>query len=454
MATIQVRSHGRPAGLTDRYAILLVTSLAGYAFLGKGYAYAGVPPLFVTEVALALGLLVVLHSGCLLASLASLPMLLLTGLFGLAALRTVPFLGAYGVDAVRDSMLVLYGLFALVTVALLLERPERVGLAVRFLQWFTGLFVFTVPIVYTLNALGVLNHMPGWPGSNTSFLSVRPGEIGVHVCGCVLMALLGLRTLTPAWTAALTLDVILIASLSRGGMLAIAAPVTFALVAAGRWRQMGVIVLGGAALLALLYLVDFSVPLQQSNGRDLNVRQIVDNLTSIAGETDKGDLDDNKEWRMLWWQSIQDYTFSGPYYWSGKGFGVNLAESDGFAGSENIGPPLRSPHNSHLTMLARAGVPGLALWGLLGLAWLATTTRCMRRAWRHGDEAWGNLMLLIVGYWLSIAIDAAFDVAIEGPMLGVWFWCLFGFGVGSTMIYETHTRQIGSAGRVRSLAVR
>ncbi len=25
---------------------------------------------------------------------------------------------------------------------------------------------------------------------------------------------------------------------------------------------------------------------------------------------------------------------------------------------------------------------------------------------------------------------------IEGPMQGIWFWCLFGFGIGSVMIYR------------------
>ena len=29
-----------------------------------------------------------------------------------------------------------------------------------------------------------------------------------------------------------------------------------------------------------------------------------------------------------------------------------------------------------------------------------------------------------------------FDVALEGPMQGIWFWCLIGFGIGATMIYR------------------
>ena len=38
-------------------------------------------------------------------------------------------------------------------------------------------------------------------------------------------------------------------------------------------------------------------------------------------------------------------------------------------------------------------------------------------------------------YWNN-SIDASFDVALEGPMVGIWFWCLFGFGIASSMIYR------------------
>ena len=59
-------------------------------------------------------------------------------------------------------------------------------------------------------------------------------------------------------------------------------------------------------------------------------------------------------------------TFHGPNFWTGRGFGLNLADEDGFAGNDLRGTaPLRSPHNAHMTLLARAGVPGFFLWLLL-----------------------------------------------------------------------------------------
>src|SRR5207244_1690427 len=65
------------------YIRLLCCTLAGYALLGKGFAYVGIAPLFIGEIALGLGLCVVLRSGCRLAMLATVPSLLLATLFTL-----------------------------------------------------------------------------------------------------------------------------------------------------------------------------------------------------------------------------------------------------------------------------------------------------------------------------------------------------------------------------------
>ncbi len=49
---------------------------------------------------------------------------------------------------------------------------------------------------------------------------------------------------------------------------------------------------------------------------------------------------------------------------------------------------------------------------------------------------WAGLFLFIGCYASSVMINATFDVALEGPMQGIWFWCLIGFGIGSVMIYR------------------
>lgn len=51
-------AFGQPAstGLRDRYLGALLLAIAAYAFTGKGFAYAGIPPLFPAEVLLLFGL--------------------------------------------------------------------------------------------------------------------------------------------------------------------------------------------------------------------------------------------------------------------------------------------------------------------------------------------------------------------------------------------------------------
>jgi hypothetical protein len=63
-------------------------------------------------------------------------------------------------------------------------------------------------------------------------------------------------------------------------------------------------------------------------------------------------------------------------------------------------------------------------------------TRAILTARVRGHERWVELLIFVVCYALAILINATFDVVLEGPMQGIWFWCLFGFGVGSVMIYR------------------
>src|ERR1051325_7075167 len=116
----------------DRYLVFLGIVLLGYAVLGRGFAYVGLPPLFVGEIALLSGAFVFVRSGALLASLASLPSILLVALIFWVLARTIPFVGEYGFDALRDSTVVTYGGFALIVIGLLLEDARRIDAVLRY----------------------------------------------------------------------------------------------------------------------------------------------------------------------------------------------------------------------------------------------------------------------------------------------------------------------------------
>ena len=42
-----------------------------------------------------------------------------------------------------------------------------------------------------------------------------------------------------------------------------------------------------------------------------------------------------------------------------------------------------------------------------------------------------NLWLLI--YWLAFIVNSSFDVFLEGPQGGIWFWCLVGYIIAITL---------------------
>ncbi|MEM1372377.1 MAG: hypothetical protein AAGG72_09160, partial [Pseudomonadota bacterium] len=138
------------------------------------------------------------------------------------------------------------------------------------------------------------------------------------------------------------------------------------------------------------------------------------------------------------------YTFDGPYFWTGKGFGMSLAETDGFVvGLESGGPVLRSPHNIHMSYLGRTGVPGLVMWGVLVVAWYLTILLTIMRAKARGDREWAYVMIWAACYVGAIIVNSTFDVAIEGPMQGIVFWVMMGLGLATAMLYRIEVMEAG-----------
>ncbi len=418
--------------LHDRYLGFLGFTLAGYALLGKGFAYVGVPPLFIGEIALVLGLAVVLRSHALLAAFTAPASLCLGALLLWGVVRTVPFIRPFGADALRDAVILGYGLFAVVTAALLVERParlDRIVAAYARFAWIYGLiggFLFLI----SANAGSVLR----LPGTEIQLPSVRAGEAAVHLAGVAVFVLLGLGRGSGAWATGLIVSMAMVMP-NRAAILACLVPIALAAAIGGRLSRLAPMALIGALLLAVAYLLDLNIVLP--NGRGIGAAQFVDSLASLFGGSKESNFDGTKEWRLRWWGTIQDYTLHGPYFWTGKGFGINLAVADGFRlGEAGGGSSLRSPHNGHLTILARAGVPGLLLWVTTLTIWFGMILRGMVHARRLGRTSWADLFLWMACYLTAFLINASFDVALEGPMLGIWFWCLFGLGIGASLIYR------------------
>jgi len=175
-----VSSIPRPGQWGDRYLLLLSVVLFGYAMNGKGFAYLGVPPIFVGEIALISGAIVYLRTGCLIATLASLPSFLLAVAMLWVLVRTLPFVGAYGFDALRDSVVVMYGAFAFIIIALLLEKPSRINTIIRYYGVFLTVYLPAVPFLFAISRY-MQTSIPRWPAVNIYMLLLQPGEVATHL---------------------------------------------------------------------------------------------------------------------------------------------------------------------------------------------------------------------------------------------------------------------------------
>ncbi|UEM07352.1 O-antigen ligase family protein (plasmid) [Skermanella rosea] len=435
MTTIPFEQTAKPSrDLHDRYLLLLGFMLAGYAAFGKGFAYIGYPPLFIGEVVLLLGLAALVRSGGLIVAIATPASLTMLAFMIWVAFRTIPGIGIYGLEAVRDSVIGLYGLFSIVIAALVIERPRRI---LMLLRWFSRFSLF-YPVVALFSCLVFRFYgsvLPVWPGSGVQIIFLRAGELSCHLAGITIFVILALGKSTLPWVVSLLACLIVAGSMSRGGMLAFLVPVCLAVVLTGAFARLWQFLITAIVLVLLSLSAEFLIASDAIDMRAISSQQVLNNFISIFSSTGDMTLDGTKIWRLHWWDAILNYTVYGEHFWSGRGFGINIAIEDGYQQNDpEGGAPLRSPHNAHMTVLARAGVPGAVIWAVMLITWGASMLLAALRSHRAGAFAWSRLFIFLFCYWLAFLINATFDVALEGPMIGIWFWTIHGLGVGAMML--------------------
>jgi O-antigen ligase len=242
---------------------------------------------------------------------------------------------------------------------------------------------------------------------------------------------------------------VIVAALNRGGMLAMALSFPIVPLLARSLSRFGV---GAVAALVLFAFIAVAGVQLGTGSRSISLDQISENVGSIvvepdtAGATAEG-LKGTRKWREQWWQLIIDNTVFGPYFWEGRGFGADIAAEDGFS---SAGTDTRSPHNAHITILARSGVPGLALWLAVQAAFAVTVLRAAARAKRNGQHKFVAVLAWILAYWLAALVNMSFDAYLEGPQGGILFWSLVGAGLATAAMvteppYEARGRDLTAA---------
>ena len=216
-------------------------------------------------------------------------------------------------------------------------------------------------------------------------------------------------------------------SRNRGGL--ISAIVACAIVALFKpVNRMTKLVLPAIIVILVAYAVDLKVPFT-SGDRDISLTQIADNITSVFVKSNRGNLEVTERWRQEWWEKIFDDTLFGDNFWTGLGYGTDIAKRHGFV--DPVGGN-RSPHNGHLTILARSGVPGFALWIILYGTILFCLLRSVFAARARRQPTLADLNIWVFAFLVAFGINTSVDVFLEGPQGGIWFWCLVGYAIALT----------------------
>ena len=418
-------------------AAVLPPVLIGYALFDRAFAYIHVPgtPIFAGELVILL---------CLGAALVG------TGIVGLGVKRvavtklvivfalwgvvcTVPHVPQYGINAIRDAALWYYALLAIPVAALVISDPDIVHRWVagarRFVPW---LLLFS-PIAVQLNKAADAGSGPFVPGSSVSVWNHRVGNIAV--LATMALAFVWLvpgfsRRRRTVLVGLATLVILMVATQNRGGLVAAATGLLLVwLFTARRLRLVGVMV----ATLALLAVLGWAsnVHLQGEQGRGISVSQLITNIKSLNSTNDAnagGNLQSNVQFRQELWSQVIELAENNHALVTGLGFGRNIAADLGFA--PDAAGFLRSPHNSHLDILARMGIIGAVLWITLWVTWYAVVLRArsrLRFLGRYFDAA--VIEVCIVGV-TCILVNAYFDPTLESPQVAIWLWTLVGLTVG------------------------
>jgi hypothetical protein len=329
--TDAVKTASRGALLEgDRYLAFLAIVLLGYALMGKGFAYLGLPPLYVGEIAFLTGIVVLLRTGAFVGALATLPAVTLVVLMAWVLARTLPFIGLYGFDSLRDSAIVMYGGFAFIVIGLLLEDARRIDTLLRYYGMFLVAFP-AIPIGFWLTYYGGEDYIPRLWGP-VPIVEIGASAVGTHLAGSMVFVLSRRRKVSFVWVVVWFATLALVGASNRGATLAALCPVVFAMLVLGRLRLLLTTMVVALSIFAVLFAVEGTI-LEHTESertidrRTLSAHQIAENAKSIVGESGQ-QTEGTKKWRLNWWNIIINETLYGPSYWTGRGFGINLADAD------------------------------------------------------------------------------------------------------------------------------
>lgn len=411
---------------------LLFLGLVLYAAFGKGFAYAGYPPVFVGEVLLAVVLVAAVRPSTVIPRNAA---ALITGL--LVGFAVVQFAvdrldaGVPLIETVRGLAPIYYCGYAFGTYALLRAYQERSGRDVVLASIERGV-VWVLPWVLGTSAvLAALllvepEGLPTWPGSGTPLLLSKSGDIAV---GLVLFAPIlwsprfahrfgGHRLLLAGmWGTA----VLLVAFKSRGALLALVVGLVVTRPHVVRLVKGTVAVV---TVVLVLYVTGLSI---EYAGREMSYDAVGDAVASVLGTAPEdqvgGSYLGTRNWRADFWSAIWADVRQERLVLHGRGWGDNLAVRHGFLLTADADDPLvlRLPHSIFFALAGKAGV-------IVAFSFLLVPVLTVVSTFRSRAPQPTPLMTMAARGAVAAALTTGLmDDYLTAPQGGILFWSLIGY---------------------------
>ena len=329
------------------------------------------------------------------------------------------FLGAFQyplLNVLRDSLAFQYAWFAFIIYFLKNEYNYIWQKIIQIYKWvplviFLNFFLFYFVFLYLppINIFG-----------NQSIIIYKNGDKAVHLLISTILLFLYTEKYSRRWlianTILIVINFLILLAFTRSGSVAyILALFSFFFFSKEKilneslrklLKYVPIIMVIG---MGLFVAIDIQGDAQ---GRTISLSQITDNFSSIVSTNIDGNLAENKVWRLIWWAKLVNESFTLQHFFVGKGLGMSLAGNDILNTDDN----LRSPHNFHLTILARFGYFVFIAW----IIWLVSLFKPLFTRKLAGKT------LAITSILLAFIINGSFDVFFEGPMGAFPFWTFVG----------------------------
>jgi hypothetical protein len=419
--------HVRRAGL-ELWQVLLLITLTGYMLLNYGFEnlaiHVGGFPIIVSYGLMyaSLALAIYARQHLVARALREPATLCLLALLLFSSLHLVVEVPRYGVWAIRDASMFLDGVFLLLGLAWAMKRNSTDFLT----TWL--MIVFVLNLIYSFT-LPWGEKLWSWSPQSGVFLQVPllgtyRGNADLLASGAVFCICLGGHVVRrPRWMMLfLAMAQLLGLAIEQTRRMYVGIVVVLiVLVLFGETRKsLKLLIMLFSGIIVLLLVT--TVGGLEISGRigPVNIGFFGEHIRSISGA--EGTPGSSVQSRVDWLDEGFQHFRSHPVL--GEGFGQPLLNY-----VDENGAVTRTPHNSSLTILARVGAVGFAIWMAFHLCLIKRFIYAFRQR-RGSDKRLSDFVLWFFLFYILFMIGSFVEAPFEFPANAVPFYFLTGFTLG------------------------